>query len=134
MRSPFMPQAASDWPAAPRNAVPDALDAQIERDATPFLERREKMQLTYAVANTQRAIGARMSSHIVRRFGSDLPDGHLTLNLRGTAGQSLAAWGMKGLRIELDGEANDYVGKGLSGAEIIVRPPSRARPSPSSSP
>jgi glutamate synthase (NADPH/NADH) large chain len=107
---------------APRNAVPDALDARIGRDARPFLERGEKMQLTYAVANTQRAIGTRTSSHIVRRFGNELPDGHLTLNLRGAAGQSLAAWGMKGLRIELDGEANDYVGKGLSGAEIIVRP------------
>lgn len=108
---------------APRNAVPDALDAQIVRDATPFLERREKMQLTYSVANTQRTIGTRISSHIVRKYGSALPDGHLTLNLRGAAGQSLAAWGVKGLRIELDGEANDYVGKGLSGAEVVVRPP-----------
>lgn len=80
------------------------------------------MSLTYAVTNTQRAIGARISSHIVRRNGSDLPAGHLTLKLRGAAGQSLAAWGMTGLRIELDGEANDYVGKGLSGAEVIVRP------------
>ena len=108
---------------APRNAVPDTLDAQIVRDAAPFLERREKMQLTYSVANTQRTIGTRISSHIVRKYGSDLPDGHLTLILRGAAGQSMAAWGMKGLRIELDGEANDYVGKGLSGAEIVVRPP-----------
>ncbi|WP_291832238.1 glutamate synthase large subunit [Brevundimonas sp.] len=111
---------------APRNPVPDALDARIVLDAEPFLARREKMQLTYSVANTQRTIGARISSHIVRTYGSDLPDGHLTLNLRGAAGQSLAAWGMKGLRIILDGEANDYVGKGLSGAEIIVRPPSWA--------
>ena len=111
---------------APRNEVPDGLDALILRDAGPFLDRREKMQLTYAVANTQRAVGTRTSSHIVRRFGSDLPDGHLTLNLRGSAGQSLAAWGMKGLRIVLDGEANDYVGKGLSGAEIVVRPPGGA--------
>jgi glutamate synthase (NADPH) large chain len=111
---------------APRNEVPDGLDALILRDAGPFLDRREKMQLTYAVANTQRAIGTRTSSHIVRRFGSELPDGHLTLNLRGSAGQSLAAWGMKGLRIVLDGEANDYVGKGLSGAEIVVRPPGGA--------
>jgi len=109
---------------APRNPVPDALDAQIVRDAAPFLERREKMQLTYAVANTQRTIGTRLSSHIVRTYGQDLPDGHLTLNLRGAAGQSLAAWGMKGLKIVLDGEANDYVGKGLSGAEIVVRPSS----------
>jgi glutamate synthase (NADPH/NADH) large chain len=111
---------------APRNPVPDALDARIVLDAEPFLARREKMQLTYSVANTQRTIGTRISSHIVRKYGSELPDGHLTLNLRGAAGQSLAAWGMKGLRIILDGEANDYVGKGLSGAEIIVRPPSWA--------
>jgi len=109
---------------APRNPVPDALDAQIVRDAAPFLERREKMQLTYAVANTQRTIGTRLSSHIVRTYGDALPDGHLTLNLRGAGGQSLAAWGMKGLKVVLDGEANDYVGKGLSGAEIVVRPSS----------
>lgn len=107
---------------APYNAVPDTLDARIVEDAARFLEGREKMSLTYAVTNTQRAIGARISSHIVRRNGSDLPAGHLTLKLRGAAGQSLAAWGMTGLRIELDGEANDYVGKGLSGAEVIVRP------------
>ncbi|HVL41944.1 MAG TPA: glutamate synthase-related protein, partial [Brevundimonas sp.] len=106
----------------PWNAVPDTLDARIVEDAARFLERREKMSLTYAVTNTQRAIGARISSHIVRRYGSTLPVGHLTLKLRGAAGQSLAAWGVAGLRIELDGEANDYVGKGLSGAEIIVRP------------
>ncbi|MDZ4110640.1 MAG: glutamate synthase large subunit [Brevundimonas sp.] len=107
---------------APYNAVPDTLDARIVEDAARFLDRREKMSLTYAVTNTQRAIGARISSHIVRRYGSTLPAGHLTLKLRGAAGQSLAAWGMTGLRIELDGEANDYVAKGLSGAEVIVRP------------
>jgi glutamate synthase (NADPH/NADH) large chain len=107
---------------APYNAVADTLDARIVVDAARFLDHREKMSLTYAVTNTQRAIGARLSSHIVRRYGSDLPAGHLTLKLRGAAGQSLAAWGMTGLRIELDGEANDYVGKGLSGAEVIVRP------------
>jgi glutamate synthase (NADPH/NADH) large chain len=111
---------------APYNAVPDTLDARIVEDAARFLEGREKMSLTYAVRNTQRAIGARISSHIVRRYGSTLPSGHLTLKLRGAAGQSLAAWGMTGLRVELDGEANDYVGKGLSGAEIVVRPTSWA--------
>ena len=110
----------------PYNAVPDTLDARIVEDAARFFDGREKMSLTYAVTNTQRAIGARISSHIVRRYGSDLPAGHLTLKLRGAAGQSLAAWGMTGLRIELDGEANDYVGKGLSGAEVIVRPTSWA--------
>ncbi len=106
-----------------RNAVPPTLDEDIVRDAAPFLERGEKMQLTYTVRNTQRAIGTRTSSHIVRRFGmSGLAPGHLTVKLRGSAGQSLGAFAVQGLRIELTGEANDYVAKGLSGATIVIRP------------
>ena len=106
-----------------RNEVPDTLDAQIVRDAAPLLQRGEKMQLTYTVRNTARAIGARVSSHIVRKFGmSALPAGHLTVELKGSAGQSLGAFAVRGLRIVLTGEANDYVGKGLSGATIVVRP------------
>ncbi|MDP1630734.1 MAG: glutamate synthase large subunit [Caulobacter sp.] len=106
-----------------RNEVLDTLDAQIVRDAAPFLQRGEKMQLTYTVRNTTRAIGARVSSHITRKFGmSALPSGHLTLELKGSAGQSLGAFAVRGLRIVLTGESNDYVGKGLSGATLIVRP------------
>ncbi|WP_304186317.1 glutamate synthase large subunit [Phenylobacterium aquaticum] len=106
-----------------RNEVADTLDAQIVRDAAPMLERGEKMQLTYTVRNTARAIGARTSSHIVRKFGmTGLAPGHLTVQLKGSAGQSLGAFAVQGLRIELTGEANDYVGKGLSGATIIIRP------------
>jgi glutamate synthase (NADPH/NADH) large chain len=108
---------------AGRNEVPDTLDAQIVRDAAPLLERGEKMQLTYTVANTARAIGTRTSSHIVRKFGMDgLAPGHLTVQLKGSAGQSLGAFAVQGLRLEVTGEANDYVGKGLSGATIVVRP------------
>ncbi len=106
-----------------RHEVAEALDARILRDAAPFLERGEKMQLTYDVTNTQRAIGTRTSSAIVRRYGmTGLRAGHLDLQLSGSAGQSLAAFAVQGLRIELVGEANDYVGKGLSGATVIVRP------------
>jgi glutamate synthase (NADPH/NADH) large chain len=106
-----------------RNEVPDTLDAQIVRDAAPFLQRGEKMQLTYTVRNTARAIGARVSSHITRKFGmSALPSDHLTVELKGSAGQSLGAFSVRGLRIVLTGEANDYVGKGLSGATIVVKP------------
>jgi glutamate synthase (NADPH/NADH) large chain len=113
-----------------RNAVPDTLDAQIVRDAAPFLERGEKMQLTYTVRNTARAIGTRTSSHIVRKFGMDgLAPGHLTVQLKGSAGQSLGAFAVQGLRLEVTGEANDYVGKGLSGATVVVRPsPHLAQP------
>ncbi len=106
-----------------RNEVPDTLDARIETDAGALLDHGEKMQLAYNVRNTMRSIGARMSSRIVRKWGmTGLPPGHLTLRLRGSCGQSLGAFAVQGLRIEVFGDSNDYVGKGLSGGTIIVRP------------
>ncbi|WP_223426825.1 glutamate synthase large subunit [Tateyamaria pelophila] len=108
-----------------RNAVPDTLDAQIVRDAARFLEYGEKMQLSYAVQNTHRTVGARISSHIVSKFGmrNTLQRDHLTVKLTGSAGQSLGAFAAPGLKLEVSGDANDYVGKGLSGGTIVVRPP-----------
>ncbi len=106
-----------------RNEVPDTLDAQIEKDAHALLDHGEKMQLTYNVRNTMRSIGARMSSRIVRKYGmTGLPPGHLTLRLRGSCGQSLGAFAVQGIKIEVFGDSNDYVGKGLSGATISLRP------------
>lgn len=106
-----------------RVEVDETLDANIVQDAQPLLEMGEKMQLTYSIRNTQRAIGARISSHIVRKYGLEgLAPGHLTIRLRGSAGQSLGAFGVRGLKIEVDGDANDYVAKGLSGATVVVRP------------
>jgi glutamate synthase (NADPH/NADH) large chain len=99
------------------------LDHQILADAAPLIERGEKMQLSYTVTNVMRTIGTRTSSAIVRRYGSSLLPDHLKLELRGSAGQSLGAFAVQGLCIELTGEANDYVAKGLSGATVIVRPP-----------
>ena len=109
----------------PRNVVPDTLDAEIVKDAERFLRDGEKMQLEYAVQNTLRTIGTRTSSHIVKNFGmrNSLQPDHLTVKLKGSAGQSLGAFGAPGLKIEVSGDANDYVGKGLSGATIVVRPP-----------
>jgi glutamate synthase (NADPH) large chain len=106
-----------------RNEVPDSLDAQMIKDAQPLFEVGEKMQLTYSVRNTHRAVGTRLSSLIARRFGmTGLQPGHVTVRLRGTAGQSLGAFAVQGLKIEVFGDANDYVGKGLSGGAIVVRP------------
>lgn len=106
-----------------RNEVADTLDAQMIGDARPLFEHGEKMQLYYNVENTQRAIGTRISSMIVRQFGMNtLTAGHLTVRLRGSAGQSLGAFAVQGLKLEVLGDANDYVGKGLSGATITVRP------------
>jgi glutamate synthase (NADPH/NADH) large chain len=108
-----------------RNAVLDTLDAQIVRDGARFLEDGEKMQLSYAVQNTHRTVGTRTSSHIVRKFGMNnaLQRDHLTVKLTGSAGQSLGAFAALGLKLEVSGDANDYVGKGLSGGTIVVRPP-----------
>ena len=108
----------------PRNEVPDTLDAEIVKDAARFLNDGEKMQLEYAVQNTLRTIGTRTSSHIVKKFGmrNALQPDHLTVKLRGSAGQSLGAFAAPGLKIEVAGDANDYVGKGLSGGTIVVRP------------
>ena len=106
-----------------RNDVPDSLDAQIIKDAAPVFARGEKMQLTYSVRNTHRAVGTRLSSEIVRTFGmAKLADGHVTVRLRGSAGQSLGAFLCKGVTLEVFGDANDYVGKGLSGGTVVVRP------------
>ena len=108
----------------PRQTVLDTLDAKIVHDAQPFFKDGEKMQLSYSVENTDRTVGTRVSSHIVRRFGmrNDLQRGHLTVKLEGSAGQSLGAFAAPGLKLEVSGDANDYVGKGLSGGRIVVRP------------
>jgi glutamate synthase (NADPH/NADH) large chain len=106
-----------------RNEVPDSLDAQMIKDAAPVFARREKMQLTYNVRNTHRAVGTRLSSEITRLYGmSTLADGHVHVRLRGSAGQSLGAFLCKGITLEVFGDSNDYVGKGLSGGTIVVRP------------
>jgi glutamate synthase (NADPH/NADH) large chain len=107
-----------------RVEVPDTLDAQMVKDAGRALDAGEKIQLAYNIRNTQRTIGARLSSYITRRFGmTGLPPDHVTIRLRGSAGQSLGAFAVQGIRLEVFGDANDYVGKGLSGGKIVIRPP-----------
>src|SRR3546814_18552301 len=96
---------------------------QMIEDARPLFNHGEKMQPQYSVRNTQRAVGTKLSSKITRRFGMfGLQPGHVTVRLRGSAGQSLGAWAVQGLKLEVFGEANDSVGKGLSGGTIVVRP------------
>ena len=106
-----------------RNEVPETLDAQMIADAAAVFSRGEKMQLQYNIRNTHRAIGTKLSSRITRAHGmTGLQPGHITVRLRGSAGQSLGAFAVQGLKLEVLGDANDYVGKGLSGATIVVRP------------
>jgi len=115
VRSPPVP--------GPRNPVPDTLDQAVMADAEPVFARGGRRVIEAAVTTRDRAVGARLSSRIVRAFGPDGLDAEtLVLRLSGSAGQSLGAFGAKGLAIDLTGEANDYVGKGLSGAAIRLRP------------
>jgi glutamate synthase (NADPH/NADH) large chain len=105
-----------------------SLDEEVLKDAAAVFERGEKMQLTYAVRNVNRTIGARASSRIVKAFGAaGLPEAQLTVRLKGSAGQSLGAFAATGLKLVVEGEANDYVGKGLSGATIVIRPAAEDR-------
>jgi glutamate synthase (NADPH/NADH) large chain len=110
------------WADKGRAAVPETLDARVLNDAWAFLDRGQTSELSYPISNVMRTIGAGVSSAIVRRWGPTGPTGVLTLKLQGSAGQSFGAFCAKGLKLELTGEANDYVGKGLSGADIVVKP------------
>ncbi|MHB0992202.1 MAG: glutamate synthase large subunit [Burkholderiales bacterium] len=100
------------------------LAEQMLRDAQECIRTQTPVVLSYAVRNVNRSIGARLSGEIARVHGAaGLPPGCLTLSLRGSAGQSLGVWNHNGLQLLLEGDANDYVGKGMSGGLIAIRPP-----------
>jgi glutamate synthase domain-containing protein 3 len=84
----------------------------------------QPVTLQLPVHNVNRALGTLLSHHVAKRYGGEgLPDDTIRLELTGSAGQSMGAWLAKGVTIDLEGDGNDYVGKGLSGGKIIVRPP-----------
>ncbi|GAC1628114.1 MAG: glutamate synthase-related protein [Nevskia sp.] len=100
-----------------------ALDHKLIAMAQPALERGESVQFISPVKNRNRTVGTMLSSEVARRYGHDgLPDDTIHIQLQGTAGQSVGAFLAKGITLDLVGEGNDYVGKGLSGGRIIVRP------------
>jgi glutamate synthase (NADPH) large chain len=105
--------------------VSDSLDATILLDlCKPALESAEPVEATVSVRNTDRAIGTMVGGEITRRYGAEgLPDNTVRLFLKGSAGQSLGAFVPRGMTLILEGDANDYVGKGLSGGKLIVYPP-----------
>jgi len=86
------------------------------------------VRLRYAIANTDRTVGTRLAGYLAKRYGNaGLPVGSIVVELEGTAGQSLGAFLCPGIHLHLTGQANDYVGKGLGGGEIVLRPPARTR-------
>ena len=100
-----------------------ALDHQLIKQAKPALEKGRKVSFDVAVKNVNRTVGTMLSHEVAKRYGhAGLPDGTIHIRLTGTAGQSFGAFLARGVTLELMGEANDYVGKGLCGGTIIVKP------------
>ena len=99
------------------------LDNKLIALAQPALENRKPVKEDVAINNVDRSTGAMLSGEIAKRYGhAGLPEDTIWMTFKGTAGQAFGAWGARGLTLDLMGEGNDYVGKGLSGAKIIVRP------------
>jgi glutamate synthase (NADPH) large chain len=105
----------------------NVLDRSLIAECGPSLETGEPMRLERTINNTNRSIGAMLSGEVAKRHGhAGMPEGTIHIKLKGTAGQSLGAWLAHGVTLELEGQANDYVGKGLSGGRIVVYPPAEA--------
>ena len=104
--------------------IHEILDRKLIAESQAALDRGAPVRLQTAIRNTDRAVGGMLSGEVAKRYGhAGLPDGTIHVRLTGTAGQSFGAWLARGVTFELEGDANDYVGKGLSGGRIVIRPP-----------
>ena len=103
--------------------IHDILDRRLIKEAQAALDRGAPVRISATIRNIDRTAGAMLSGEIAKRYGhTGLPDGTIHVSLKGTAGQSFGAFLAKGVTFELEGEGNDYVGKGLSGGRIVIRP------------
>ena len=103
------------------------LAERMMADAIESIKAKRPLELSYPIGNIHRSIGARLSGEIARQHGAEgLPDNSLTIRLQGSAGQSFGVWNAKGLQLVLEGDANDYVGKGMAGGQIVIWPPRNA--------
>jgi glutamate synthase (NADPH/NADH) large chain len=108
---------------AQNHGLDKALDHELIRKARPALESKTPVEIDLAVRNVNRTVGAMLSGEVARRHGhAGLPDDTIRIRAKGTGGQSFGAWLARGVTIELEGDANDYVGKGLSGGRIAIYP------------
>src|SRR5436309_3169425 len=104
------------------------LDHELIAGSKAALDNREPVEMSFPIRNVHRTVGAMLSGEIARRYGSDgLPDDTIRISFEGSAGQSFGAFLAKGMTLALEGDANDYVGKGLSGGRVIVYPPKKAQ-------
>jgi glutamate synthase domain-containing protein 2/glutamate synthase domain-containing protein 1/glutamate synthase domain-containing protein 3 len=104
-----------------------ALDHEIIAKAKPALERGEKVEFEQRIRNVNRTVGTLLSYHVSKKYGENgLPDDTIVIRAKGSGGQSFGAFGAHGITFDVEGDANDYFGKGLSGAKLIIKPPQTA--------
>ena len=113
-----------NWTETQSHGLAKALDVELVAACADALDRREPVRLELSVRNVNRTVGAMLSGEVARRYGhTGLPDNTIQVKFTGVAGQSFGAWLAHGVTLDLTGDANDYVGKGLSGGRVIVRQP-----------
>ena len=109
------------------HGLDDSLDWQLWEAAVPAIVAKEKITASFPVKNTNRTVGTILSNEITKKYRAEgLPEDTVHFKFNGTAGQSFGAFNTKGITLELEGDANDYFGKGLSGAKLIIYPPKEA--------
>ena len=114
------------WDRGAYTKVTGVKDEEIIRAAQKAIDEQEEVTLDYAIKNTDRAVGTMLSGVIAKKYGeAGLPDSTIKMKFKGSAGQSFGAFAVNGLDIRLEGETNDYFGKGLSGGRISILPPAR---------
>ncbi|MAU95078.1 MAG: glutamate synthase large subunit [Fulvimarina sp.] len=127
----FKPEGAPEklrWTERQKHPIDDVLDRKLIAEAEPALTARQPVTIETRITNVDRSAGAMLSGEVAKRFGlKGLRDDTITVKLTGTAGQSFGAFLARGVTFELTGEANDYVGKGLSGGRLIVKPMPESR-------
>jgi glutamate synthase (NADPH) large chain len=109
------------------HGMSEVLDWQLLEAAKPAIDKKERVQASFNIKNTDRTIGTILSNEITKKYKAEgLPEDTINFNFTGTAGQSFGAFNTNGITLELEGDANDYFGKGLSGAKLIIYPPKNA--------
>ena len=114
------------------HGIDNVLDRQLIRESSPALEQAMAVKKTFNISNQDRSVGAMLSNEVSKKYkGEGLPEDTIHVQFRGTAGQSFGAFVTRGITFKLEGDANDYVGKGLSGGRLIVYPPAASTFNPS---
>jgi len=120
------PEVATHCISAQDHGLEKAIDNELIKRSQKALEKAERVSFDYPIYNRNRTVGTMLGSELTRRYPQGLPEDTIQIRFQGSAGQSFGAFVPKGITLTLEGDANDYTGKGLSGGKIIVLPPKKA--------